>query len=65
MRRTIPAPALSGWLLLGSVPGICAWRHFVGPHHPRIAAAGLYVGAAFRIALALHNVRTPNIVLHH
>lgn len=38
------------------VAGVRAWNHFVGTKHPRLAAAGLYAGAAFRTFLAARNL---------
>ncbi len=35
-----------------------SWNYAVGRNHPRIAAAGLWAGAAFRAYLAIHNFRS-------
>lgn len=37
------------------VAGGYLWVHFVGRHHPKLAAAGLYVASAFRFTLAARN----------
>ncbi len=37
------------------VAGISAWNVTMGPKHERLAAAGLWTMAAFRVYLAVHN----------
>lgn len=36
--------------------GVLAWNRLVGRHHPKLAALGLYAGAAGRIWLAQRNL---------
>jgi hypothetical protein len=38
------------------VAGLWLWARFVGRQHPRLANAGLYVAAGFRVAIAARNV---------
>jgi len=42
------------------VAGVWAWNRFVGKKHPKIARAGLYTMAAFRIGLAVRNTQRLN-----
>jgi hypothetical protein len=39
------------------VLGVWAWNRFVGRKHPKIAKAGLYLAAGFRLFLTVHNLR--------
>jgi len=38
------------------VVGVTLWNHYVGRNHPKLAAVGLYVAAAGRIAMAANNL---------
>jgi hypothetical protein len=44
------------------VAGVWAWNHYVGKHHPRVAAIGLYVAGAARIALAVRNEHERSVL---
>jgi hypothetical protein len=37
------------------VAGLSAWNITMGPKHQKVAAAGLWTMAAFRVYLAIHN----------
>jgi hypothetical protein len=37
------------------VAGVAAWNVAIGPKHDKVAVAGLWTMAAFRLYLALHN----------
>ena len=39
------------------VAGIWAWNRFVGRRHPKVARAGLYAAAGFRVFLAVSNTQ--------
>lgn len=47
------------------VAGVWAWNKYVGKKHKKIAAAGLYVMAAFRVFLAVRNARHLNKEIDH
>lgn len=38
--------------------GVAAWNHWIGKHHSRVAALGLYAAAAGRLYLTQRNMRT-------
>jgi len=40
---------------LMDVGGVTAWNSLMGPKHEKLAAAGLWTMAAFRVYLAVHN----------
>ena len=56
-----PASTVAAGALI-DIAGVRLWNRRVGRHHPKLAAAGLYVAAAFRTYLAIHNMRTPNVI---
>jgi hypothetical protein len=59
-RRNPTSTVAAGALI--DLAGVCLWNRAVGHHHPKLAVAGLYTAAAFRTYLAIHNLRTPNII---
>jgi hypothetical protein len=40
-----------------------AWNKFIGPRHPRAAAAGMWAMAGFRAYLVVHNIRNEQKAL--
>lgn len=38
--------------------GVFAWKRFIAPKHPKLAAVGLYAAAGFRVYLVFHNLLT-------
>ena len=59
--RSDPTSTVAAGSLI-DLAGVCLWHRTVGRHHPRLAAVGLYAAAMFRTYLAIHNMRTPNLI---
>lgn len=54
--NTRPGPLVATGAAL-DVAGLWAWNRYVGRAHPKIAMAGLYAAAGFRLWLATNNNR--------
>ena len=52
--QTSPGRMISVGALM-DVGGVAAWNSVMGPKHEKLAAAGLWTMAAFRVYLAVHN----------
>ena len=52
--QTSPGRMISVGALM-DVGGVTAWNSLMGPKHQKMAAAGLWTMAAFRVYLAVHN----------
>ena len=52
--QTTPGRMISVGALM-DVGGVTAWNSLMGPKHEKLAAAGLWTMAAFRVYLAVHN----------
>jgi hypothetical protein len=60
-------PLINGWqnqpalmVIAGTafdVGSLVVWNHYVGRHHPKLAAVGLYVAAGFRTYLCMKGIK--------
>ena len=54
---------VSPWVMGFAGEFMAAWNAWVGPRHPKVAAAGMWAMAGFRAYLVVHNLRNTQKAL--